>query len=180
MTRNDSIFAPPRLKGGGKITLEEAGRRWRESADELGEFFRTHGCWPRQFSKAWPTTEEADTERRLALFRLTQVAGKRNGGKGYTEARGAYLDEVAPGWGPVDLDGPWLEIVKEIVAFATTTGYWPVAGKKASGEREVWLALWLMRQRAGRSMTDERASRLDEFLPGWASHRSGDRFTPSR
>jgi hypothetical protein len=74
------------------ITADEA---WRDAADEVAAFHRTHSRWPR-------TAASDPVEKGLEAWLSTQGAQAGGGTNAHllTPDRRAYLDKVAPGWLP--------------------------------------------------------------------------------
>ena len=142
-------------------------RRWSDSADRLGSFVSAKGRWP-------VVRTDDKNESHLASWLQNARHSARYGVKGWTAARGRYLDTVVPGWMAPSDQERWDANLAAVIAFHTERDLLPKAS--ASDTEEAALGKWLAYQRRvsknpqhrGSSVfTVERQSRLDEALPGW-------------
>jgi hypothetical protein len=136
--------------------------KWRAIADQVAAFRRSAGVFPRG------RTEDSAELRLGQWLNATRTHSARGTG-GWTDARGVYLDEVAPGW-RLDEDQRWRAIADSVAEFYREHGWWPRSTATDTGERR--LGKWLVQTRmyANRSTngwTPARGAYLDQIAPGW-------------
>lgn len=139
---------------------------WPERAEELAEFKRAHGRFPRGY-----------LEGEQQLYSFLQYQRKHYRAGKLTGSRKAHLDEHIPGWLTLPKkereDALWEQRVGELEKFVAGDGRYP-SYKTAQGPLEKVLAVWLERQRHLSRIDKLSLSRrcaLDERVPAWRSGR---------
>ena len=135
---------------------------WRAIADEVAAFRLEHRRWPR-------SRVEDPSERRLGQWIRQMRDRSARGTGGWTEARGTYLNTVAPGWLGND-DPRWRAVADEVASFHNRHGRWPRSTAGDGHERR--LARWLVQTRMYRTRnsngwTPARNDYLNTVAPDW-------------
>ncbi|MFB9796617.1 helicase associated domain-containing protein [Arthrobacter citreus] len=135
---------------------------WMERAEELAEFRRVHGRFPRGY-----------LEGEQQLYSFLQHQRKRYRSGKLTGSRKSFLDAHVPGWLTPPKkereDALWEQRVGELEKFVAEHGRYP-RYKTAVEPLEKVLAVWMQRQRyclRNGILTKTRTKRLDQALPGW-------------
>jgi hypothetical protein len=143
---------------------------WFEKAEQLGEFFRTHGEWPRQ-------TGSEPSERALAAWhQVLRVPSPQ--AAPLTAEKVAHLDRVVPGWRQDNHDITWFRRADELCEFHREHGRLP--SQTVGSREERILGTWAQKSRNAASrgaLAQERLDYLDNALPTWRDRERNTWFT---